>query len=89
MNVFDDFCKNKLVHRINPSRRQLSINSNDLKIFYANVNRLISDKRRESFLVYLNSYNIMFDVIVVVETFYNDKCFKNPVLCRLPFNKER
>lgn len=73
MNSYEIFTTNKVTQRINPSENWFKWNMNGLKIFYANVNRLVSDKRRESFLVYLESLKISFDVLVLVETFYENE----------------
>jgi hypothetical protein len=73
MNIYDNFFNNKLVHRINPDSKWYKWNSNGVNFFYANVNRLVSDQRREEFLVYLYKFNIKFDILVLVETFYDNE----------------
>lgn len=70
---FNQFTGSNLINTINPVDSWYKWNTDGLNFFYANVNRLISDKRRESFLVYLCKFKINFDIIILVETFYENQ----------------
>lgn len=70
---FYDFFRNELTTKINPNNKWYRDNLTGINIFYANVNRMISDKRRETFCTHIESFQIVFDVFVLVETFYEDE----------------
>lgn len=73
MDNFNDFVTNNVIHRLNPSNQWYKWNANGTNFFYANVNRLVSDRRREAFMHYLNTVGINFDVLILVETFFKDE----------------
>lgn len=60
-------------HYLNPSSNSLRCIMNNFKVFYLNVNRLQGDLKRERFFLSLDSFGIEFDILVLVETFFDNE----------------
>lgn len=72
MNLFHEFCLQKISYYVNPQPIEHAFHTNGFNLLFMNVNRLTSDTRRENFQLYLSEFKILFDVIVLVETFNKD-----------------
>lgn len=67
-----NFLNNNISYILNPSFYQLKQNKDKFNIFYLNVNKLISHKRRDQFDYLLSKFGLIFDAIVLVETAFSD-----------------
>jgi hypothetical protein len=71
MDAYSEFYIKNVNHSLNNINRTGDF-AKGFKILYMNVNRLISNERRQSFLYFLNDLNFELDAMVLVETFFKD-----------------
>jgi hypothetical protein len=70
MNFYSQFLNQKVHHDCNRYNLSRSLDIMNFNVLYVNINRLVSERRRESFDFYLRSLNFMPDAIILVETFF-------------------
>ena len=68
MNLYDEFSSNNIEYDTNPLPHKIVELANNFNIIYINIIKLISEKRRNIFSLFLSNYGIVFDAIVLCET---------------------
>jgi hypothetical protein len=70
MDIYSKFLKEGILYECNRCDLHKCNIKENFNVLYLNINRLVSERRREYFNYYLNSLKFIPDAIVLVETFF-------------------